>query len=107
MTHKTRVEENLEARELLFNMYAVNQGMNYIDEETDVIVENVGIDATDLFELYANILMFNLYDTKDAGIFVPGSDLENPEDYVVPWSRAEKKMFNHMCTELENEPINL
>jgi hypothetical protein len=32
MTTKTRVEENLEARELVFNTYAVNQGMNYIDE---------------------------------------------------------------------------
>jgi hypothetical protein len=107
MTHKTRVEENLEARELLFNMYAVNQGMNYIDEETDEIVENVGLDATDLFELYSNILSFTGYDTKDAGMFVPGSDLEDPKDVVVPFSKAERKMFNHMCNELENQPINL
>ncbi len=32
MTVKSRVEENLEAREILFNMYAINQGMNYIDD---------------------------------------------------------------------------
>jgi len=102
MTTKTRVEENLEARELVFNTYAVNQGMNYIDEETDVINENVGLDGVDLFEMYANILMFSNYDTKDAGLFVANSDLEEPSDVVVPWSRAEKKMFNHMVNELDN-----
>jgi len=59
MTVKSRVEENLEAREILFNMYAINQGMNYIDDETDVIVENVALDAIDLYEMYANILMFS------------------------------------------------
>jgi len=33
--------------------------------------------------------------------------LEDPSDVVVPWSRAEKKMFNHMVNELEDQPINL
>lgn len=33
--------------------------MNYIDDETDVIVENVALDAIDLYEMYANILMFS------------------------------------------------
>jgi hypothetical protein len=55
MKSKTSVEENIEARELLFNMYAVNEKMNYIAEETEMLVENVAIDPVDLFELYAGL----------------------------------------------------
>lgn len=58
MKIKTKVEENLEARELIFNIYSVNSNMHYIDEETDLIVENVGIDAVDLFDLLSNIEAF-------------------------------------------------
>lgn len=107
MTYKTRVEENLEARELLFNMYAVNQAMNYYDEETDEIIENVGLDCVDLFDMYANIYMFNAYDKKNAHVMLPTEEMDKPKDVIVPWSKAEAKMFNHMTNELEDEPINL
>jgi len=76
MTHKTKAEENIEARELLFNMFAVNNFMNYIDEETDDLVENVAIDTVDLFELYATLYAFKAYDSKNHGSFIPDEDME-------------------------------
>jgi len=65
-------------------MFVVNEEINYVDKETEDIVENAGIDSIDLFNLYVALYHFKDYDPKEKNLIYPEEVAEDlPKNYLI------------------------